>query len=89
VSAVTVGDVDVVLARVDGRICAIAATCSHLGGPLAWGERRDNDIVCPWHGSRFDLCTGDVVNGPAVYPQPVYDIKVEDGRVSIRPKKNG
>lgn len=89
VSAVTAGDVDVVLARVDGRICAIAATCSHLGGPLAQGERRDNDVVCPWHGSRFDLCTGHVVNGPAVYPQPVYDVKVADGRISIRPSKNG
>jgi nitrite reductase/ring-hydroxylating ferredoxin subunit/uncharacterized membrane protein len=89
VSAVTVGGVDVVLAQVDGRICAIAATCSHLGGPLARGERRDNDIVCPWHGSRFDLCTGDVVNGPAVYPQPIYDVKVEAGRVSIRSKENG
>jgi nitrite reductase/ring-hydroxylating ferredoxin subunit/uncharacterized membrane protein len=89
VSGFTVGGVDVVLARVDGRVCAVAATCTHLGGPLARGERRDDTIICPWHGSRFDLCTGDVVNGPAVYPQPVYEVKVEDGRVSIRPSKNG
>jgi nitrite reductase/ring-hydroxylating ferredoxin subunit/uncharacterized membrane protein len=89
VTGVTVGGVDVVVARVDGQVCAIAATCSHLGGPLARGERHENAIVCPWHASRFDLCSGEVINGPAVYPQPVYDVKVEHGRVSVRPSTNG
>jgi nitrite reductase/ring-hydroxylating ferredoxin subunit/uncharacterized membrane protein len=89
VTGVTVGGVDVVVARVDGQVCAIAATCSHLGGPLARGERHENAIVCPWHGSRFDLCSGEVINGPAVYPQPVYEVKVEHGRVSVRPGTNG
>jgi nitrite reductase/ring-hydroxylating ferredoxin subunit/uncharacterized membrane protein len=89
VAGVTVGGVDVLLARVDGRICAIAATCTHLGGPLARGEREENAIVCPWHGSRFDLCTGQVITGPAVYAEPVYDVKVEHGRVSVRPSMSG
>jgi nitrite reductase/ring-hydroxylating ferredoxin subunit/uncharacterized membrane protein len=89
VSAVTVGGVNVLLARVDGRLCAISGTCTHLGGPLARGERRDNAIVCPWHGSRFDLCSGKVLNGPAVYREPVYDVRVELGRISIRPSANG
>jgi nitrite reductase/ring-hydroxylating ferredoxin subunit/uncharacterized membrane protein len=86
VTGVTAGGVDVVLARVDGQVCAIAATCTHLGGPLARGERHDNAIVCPWHGSRFDLCSGQVINGPAVYAEPGYEVKVEHGRVSIRPR---
>jgi nitrite reductase/ring-hydroxylating ferredoxin subunit/uncharacterized membrane protein len=88
VTGVTVGGVDVVLARVDGQVCAIAGTCTHLGGPLARGERDENAIVCPWHGSRFDLCSGEVINGPAVYPQPVYDVKIEHGRVSVRPAEH-
>jgi nitrite reductase/ring-hydroxylating ferredoxin subunit len=49
-----------------GDICAIANTCSHFGGPLAQGEREGDVVVCPWHGSRFDVCTGDVVGGPVV-----------------------
>jgi nitrite reductase/ring-hydroxylating ferredoxin subunit len=67
-----------------GDVCAIAATCSHLGGPLADGERDGDVVACPWHGSRFDLCSGEVVGGPAVYPQPRYEARVRAGKVEIR-----
>jgi nitrite reductase/ring-hydroxylating ferredoxin subunit len=67
-----------------GEVCAIAATCSHLGGPLDKGERDGDTVVCPWHGSRFDLCTGEVEGGPAVYPQPRYEARVRAGKVEIR-----
>jgi nitrite reductase/ring-hydroxylating ferredoxin subunit len=67
-----------------GELCAIAGTCSHLGGPLAEGEREGDTVICPWHGSRFDLCTGEVEGGPAVFPQPRYQARVQDGRVEIR-----
>jgi nitrite reductase/ring-hydroxylating ferredoxin subunit len=67
-----------------GGVCAITATCSHLGGPLAEGERDGDTVVCPWHGSRFDLCTGEVRGGPAVYPQPRYEARIRSGKVEIR-----
>jgi nitrite reductase/ring-hydroxylating ferredoxin subunit len=77
---------DVVVARSEetGEVCAIAATCSHLGGPLADGEREGDAVICPWHGSRFDLCGGEVLGGPAVYPQPRYETRVRSGKVEIR-----
>jgi nitrite reductase/ring-hydroxylating ferredoxin subunit len=81
---VEVEGVPVVVTRVEGQICAIAATCSHLGGPLDEGERDGRVVVCPWHGSRFDLCTGAVEGGPAVFPQPRYETRVRDGRVELR-----
>jgi nitrite reductase/ring-hydroxylating ferredoxin subunit len=71
-----------------GEVCAIAATCSHLGGPLDEGERDGDTVTCPWHGSRFDLCTGDVRGGPAVYPQPRYEARVRSGKVEIRIAKD-
>jgi nitrite reductase/ring-hydroxylating ferredoxin subunit/uncharacterized membrane protein len=71
-----------------GEVCAIAATCSHLGGPLDKGERDGDSVVCPWHGSRFDLCTGEVHGGPAVYPQPRYEARVRAGKVEIRAAKD-
>ena len=37
----------------DGRVCAIANTCTHRGGPLNEGERDGDVVTCPWHGSRF------------------------------------
>lgn len=76
----------VVVSRSDesGEVCAIAATCSHMGGPLADGDREGDVVVCPWHGSRFDLCSGEVRGGPAVYPQPRYEARVRAGKVEIR-----
>ena len=80
----------VVVARSEesGEVCAIAATCSHLGGPLADGDREGDVVICPWHGSRFDLCSGEVLGGPAVYPQPRYETRVRAGKVEIRAAKD-
>jgi nitrite reductase/ring-hydroxylating ferredoxin subunit/uncharacterized membrane protein len=82
------GEAAVVTRAEDGSICAIAARCSHLGGPLDEGERDGDLVTCPWHGSQFDLCTGEVAAGPAVFPQPVYESRVRDGRIELRPGQN-
>ncbi len=71
-----------------GDVCAIAATCSHLGGPLPEGEREGDVVICPWHRSRFDLCSGEVIGGPAVYPQPRYEARVRGGKVEVRAAKD-
>lgn len=68
----------------DGRLCAIANTCSHLGGPLDEGERDGDVVTCPWHGSRFDVCDGEVIEGPAVFPQPAYETRVVGGVIEVR-----
>ena len=66
-------------------MCALAATCSHLGGPLDQGKREGDTVVCPWHGSRFDLCIGrGARRGPAVYPQPRYETRLRSGKVEVR-----
>lgn len=68
---VDVDGVPVLLARSHaGQVCALADTCTHLGGPLAEGSRDGDIVTCPWHGSQFDLCTGAVIQGPAVFAQP-------------------
>ena len=79
----------VLLSRSDGGVCAIAATCSHLGGPLDEGEREGATVVCPWHGSRFDLCDGSVVDGPAVFDQPRFETRVREGRIGVRASSSG
>ena len=55
-----------------------------LGGPLDEGQRDGDTVVCPWHGSRFDLRDGAVLEGPAVFSQPAYDTRVVGGQVEIR-----
>ena len=68
----------------DGEVCAIAATCNHFGGPLEQGERDGDTVVCPLHHSRFNLCSGEVINGPAVFPQSRYETRVRDGKIEVK-----
>jgi nitrite reductase/ring-hydroxylating ferredoxin subunit/uncharacterized membrane protein len=82
---VDAGGSEILLSRLsDGRICAISNVCGHFGGPLADGEREDDTVVCPWHGSRFDLCTGQVIDGPAIFPQSRWETRVRDGKIEVR-----
>ena len=82
---VEVEGVGVLLSRSSaGEVCAIAATCNHFSGPLEEGDREGDTVVCPLHNSRFDLCSGEVINGPAVFPQSRYETRVRDGRIEIK-----
>jgi nitrite reductase/ring-hydroxylating ferredoxin subunit len=81
---VAAGNVRVLLVRRGGRIFALGETCSHFGGPLAEGRLEDESVRCPWHGSRFSLRDGSVLEGPATFPQPCYDTRVHDGQIEVR-----
>jgi nitrite reductase/ring-hydroxylating ferredoxin subunit/uncharacterized membrane protein len=74
----------VVLVRQGTRVYALNETCSHLGGPLAEGKVEGEGIVCPWHGSRFALADGHVMDGPATYPEPCLETRVRDGQIEVR-----
>jgi nitrite reductase/ring-hydroxylating ferredoxin subunit/uncharacterized membrane protein len=78
------GETVLVTRSASGDLCAIANTCSHFGGPLAEGEREGDMVVCPWHGSRFDVCSGEVEGGPAVFPQPRFEARARDGKIEAR-----
>jgi nitrite reductase/ring-hydroxylating ferredoxin subunit/uncharacterized membrane protein len=85
---VKAGDVDVLVVKRDGQVFAIADVCSHAGGPLHEGEIDGRSCVtCPWHASTFRLADGGVVHGPATAPQPAYDTRIEDGKVSLRARE--
>jgi nitrite reductase/ring-hydroxylating ferredoxin subunit/uncharacterized membrane protein len=74
----------VLLVRRGQRIYAIAETCAHLGGPLSEGKLEDTTVRCPWHGSRFSLEDGRVLEGPSVHAQPVLDVRLRDGQIEVR-----
>jgi nitrite reductase/ring-hydroxylating ferredoxin subunit/uncharacterized membrane protein len=82
---VEVEGVGVLLSRSSaGEVCAIAATCNHFSGPLEEGEREGDTVICPWHNSRYDLCSGQVIDGPAVFPQSRYETRVRDGKIEVK-----
>jgi nitrite reductase/ring-hydroxylating ferredoxin subunit/uncharacterized membrane protein len=77
-------DADILLARQHRHVCALAHSCAHLGGPLSEGTLKDGSVVCPWHGSEFDLEDGHVINGPATQDQPTYRVRERDGKIEVK-----
>ncbi len=56
-------------------VTALHAVCAHAGGPLDKGTVVDGCVECPWHGSRFRLADGHLQRGPAVYDQPLFEVR--------------
>jgi nitrite reductase/ring-hydroxylating ferredoxin subunit/uncharacterized membrane protein len=77
----------VLLTRRRGGLVALGAVCSHYGGPLEQGEIDGSCVVCPWHGSRFELSDGSVAGGPATVPQPSFDVRAAGDRVQVRARQ--
>jgi nitrite reductase/ring-hydroxylating ferredoxin subunit/uncharacterized membrane protein len=73
-----------VLLKQGRNIYAIGATCTHLGGPLDEGTLKDGVIQCPWHGSCFRMADGAVVDGPAVYAEPTFALRIRNGKIELR-----
>jgi nitrite reductase/ring-hydroxylating ferredoxin subunit/uncharacterized membrane protein len=78
------GDVDVLLVRQHGRVCALVHACAHLGGPLSEGTLEEGSVVCPWHGSEFALDDGRVLNGPSTHDQPCLLVRERDGQIEVK-----
>lgn len=81
---VEVDGTPIVLTKCSGKIVGLADTCSHLGGPLSEGKLEGCTIRCPWHGSRFSLETGAVLDGPAVHPQARAETRVRKDKIEVR-----
>jgi nitrite reductase/ring-hydroxylating ferredoxin subunit len=84
---VEVNDEKICLANVNGKYYAIGNVCTHMGGPLAEGKLEDYIVQCPWHGSRFDIRSGEVARPPAMKPEPTYEVKVENNDILIKKQK--
>ena len=78
------GDTPILLYKKGDTVCAISETCSHAGGPLSEGELDGNLVQCPWHASRFDICSGQVRGGPATISQVRYETRIQNGQIEVR-----
>ena len=82
--SVTVGDREVLLARVEGRYHhALHAHCTHYGAPLAEGVLNGDRVMCPWHHACFSVQTGALLEPPALDAQPTFEVTEEDGEVFV------
>ena len=81
---VEVGKVQIVLANLDGTIYALENRCSHQDFPLSDGELEDNELECLYHGARFDVCTGQAVQLPAIRPVKTFAVEVREREIFVR-----
>jgi len=73
------------LFNIGGEFYAISDICTHDGGPLVDGELEGECVICPRHGARFNVKTGQETL-PAYTPVPRYEVKIEGEDIWIAPK---
>ncbi|MFZ5830883.1 MAG: Rieske (2Fe-2S) protein [Planctomycetota bacterium] len=74
----------VVVFHLDKEWHCLDDQCTHDGGPLGEGEIEGFQIICPRHGARFDIRTGQALTMPAVHATGCHEIKIEGDNVLVR-----
>jgi 3-phenylpropionate/trans-cinnamate dioxygenase ferredoxin component len=73
----------IALFNVEGSFHALDDLCSHMGGSLGKGRLTNRQVICPWHGARFDVNTGRVMSPPAGSGVQSYAVRVEGHSVFV------
>ncbi len=73
----------VAVANTAGAFHAFDDTCTHRQCSLAEGDLEDTTVICPCHGSEFDVRSGEVLQGPAREPVETYETRVEGGSLEV------
>jgi nitrite reductase/ring-hydroxylating ferredoxin subunit len=81
------GEREIVLARHEGQVFALAGICPHAYALMCDGFLNGGEIECPLHAAAFDLRSGKCLAGPEGTRDLVtYEVKVEGGNVLVRVK---
>ncbi len=81
---VEVDGTDVAIFKIEGQFYAIEDVCSHDGAEIASGELEGDEIICPRHGARFCVKTGEVKCAPAYEDIETFPLQVVGGQLQIR-----
>ena len=67
----------------EDRVYAMAAKCTHYGGPLNEGRIEGHTVRCPWHHACFDLRTGEAVGAPALNAAACWAVERRGSRIEL------
>ena len=84
---VDVDDAMIAVFNLGGEYFAIEDVCTHDGGELASGTVEGEEIVCPRHGARFNIKTGEVTAPPAYEAVATFPVRVHNGIVQVRDER--
>ena len=79
------GEVLIGVYNCGGELYAIEDRCSHDDGPLCEGDWEQDEcrVICPRHGSAFDLRSGRPLSLPAFEPVATFPVRVDDGVIRV------
>jgi len=83
--AVELGDEQILLVNVDGKIHAMDDICSHAYASLSEGDLRGEEVECPLHGGAFNCVTGAPTNPPANESLRVYSVQIDGDDILVAP----
>ncbi|WP_180684532.1 non-heme iron oxygenase ferredoxin subunit [Tepidicella baoligensis] len=83
VGAIVAGK-DIAFYEVEGEVFATDNLCTHGAARLSDGFLEGNEIECPLHQGRFDVCTGKALCAPLTEDIKTYPVKIENMRVMIK-----
>jgi 3-phenylpropionate/trans-cinnamate dioxygenase ferredoxin subunit len=72
------------VAHVNGTLYAFEDRCTHDDSPFDDAPIEDSEIICPRHGARFCLRTGEALSPPAYEPLRIFEAREREGRVEVR-----
>ncbi len=81
---VDIDDVAVAVFNIEGEFLAVEDVCTHDGAELASGDLEGDTIVCPRHGAKFCLRTGEVLAPPAYEPVSIFPVRIHGDIVQVR-----
>ncbi len=81
---VDVDDVMIIVFNIDGEYHAIEDVCTHDYSSLDDGTLEGDEIICPRHGARFNIRTGEALTAPAYEAIPTFPVRVSDGTVQVK-----
>lgn len=70
--------------RFDGRLYAFEDRCTHDDSPFDDAPIEDCSIICPRHGARFSLSTGEALSPPAYEPLRIFEVRTSADRIEVR-----
>jgi len=74
----------ILIVRTQDEFHAVEDRCTHDGAELAGGLIEGTEIICPRHGARFCLRTGEAMSPPAYEPIRVFETRIEAEHVWVR-----
>ncbi len=70
--------------NIDGEFFAIEDVCTHDGAVLSGSPVEGDEVICPRHGARFSVRTGEALTPPAWEAVSTFPVRTENGKVFVR-----